>query len=68
MQGQVDVGGIEGDSIFDLDSQIVGDDIPFVDAAKRARRAAEETVILSEHHRFVMTPMSGERSLCDFAL
>ncbi len=68
MQGRVEQGAITGDSVFDLDSQIVGDDIPFVDAAKRARRAAAETVIIAEEHRFIMTPMLDDRSLCDFEL
>ncbi len=68
MTGQVEEGAIEGESAFALDSQIVGDDIPFVDAAKRAREAAEDTVILSQEHRFKMTAMPAELSLCGFEL
>jgi|GEM_PF-3361246 len=68
MLGHVGDGAIEGESIFELDSQIVGDNIPFVDAAKRAQTAAEETVILSQSHRFSMTPMPVDLSVCGFEL
>jgi hypothetical protein len=68
MRGAVGSGVIEGGSTFDLDSQIVGDDIPFVNAAKRARRAADETVIIAQEHRFIMTPIHDDRYLCDFEL
>lgn len=68
LKGTVDAGRIEGHSVLELDSQIVGDDIPFVDAADRARRAAEATVILEQEHRFTMAPISPNDARCGFEL
>jgi hypothetical protein len=68
MKGVVNTHGIEGTPTFELDTEIVGDDIPFVDAAKRARRAAEQTIVVDQEHHFTMTPVLDDTAACGFSL
>jgi hypothetical protein len=50
-------GTIEGDADADLDFEILGDTIPFVDARDRAQESAANSEVLSSEHRFSMIPL-----------
>jgi hypothetical protein len=58
LTGEIAVDGtVEGDADADLDFEILGDTIPFVDARDRAEEAAANSEVLASEHRFSMVPL-----------
>jgi hypothetical protein len=56
---------ISGSANAQIEQQIYGDNIPFVDAAKMAAEAAEQSDLVEESHTFTLRPLDPATANCD---
>lgn len=65
LMGQLEPGGlIEGESELGFDTVILGDNIPFVSVAAQVESASASSTVVSQSHRFSLTPYDGDSPTC----
>ena len=66
--GQDGSGRIAGETELDLDYEILGDSIPFVDARESAAEASEDYQVVAAADRFALVPLGQTGLTCSEAL
>jgi len=56
---------LAGRTAMEIEYTILGDNVPFVDVAKKVASTGDSSTILSQHHEYLMVPVDASQAHCD---